>query len=587
MATDAGTVFVEVQAKIDKFKTNLKGAENRLKKFGSRTKSFISNNKTLIAGAMAGVGAGVAKVIHAYGVQEEAIAKLNQSLKNQGNFSEEASKDLQDYASSLQKVTTFGDETIIGAQSLIASFGFEGQALKDLTKATLDLATAKGMDLNAAADLVSKSVGSTTNALTRYGIEVNGVAGSTERASSAVENINKLFGGQAETVRQTTLGQVQALGNAFGDLQETIGSFIAGEGTSLVTVLTSWIEKLDTSLKLIRDQTKMWGGFGETLKRVGLEAVRSIAERLLDMSNSMLAFGPIFKLLKIDIDDVKASLNRQIDSWQATINKSQESGTVAKKTEEKKRQEIDKTTKKKIESDNKADQEQARIADVRMKRWQKLNAEQMEAEREKAEYLKETQYDYTAFAMDTANQMFAQFGQGVADMIMESRKFADVIQNIWKDIARAVIAEIAKMIAKWIAFQVLTGGAGGGFSAANRFFGGFATGGIIAEPSLITGLRSGITHVAGEAGEEAIVPVKHFSKGNRNYAMNTGPLVEQARGESDGGSMNVTVNISGQFIEGDQSKWQQLIKGRIVPELRRWTQSNPNGPFERKRGSLT
>ena len=47
------------------------------------------------------------------------------------------------------------------------------------------MATAKGMNLSAAADLVAKSVGSSTNALSRYGIQIEGV-GSTERLDSAV-----------------------------------------------------------------------------------------------------------------------------------------------------------------------------------------------------------------------------------------------------------------------------------------------------------------------------------------------------------------------------------------------------------------
>ena len=82
----------------------------------------------------------------------------------------------------------FGDETIIEAQAMIASFVKDEEAVRLATEATLDLAAAKGFDLVAAADLVSKTLGSSTNALSRYGIEVTGAVGSTERLESLTGN---------------------------------------------------------------------------------------------------------------------------------------------------------------------------------------------------------------------------------------------------------------------------------------------------------------------------------------------------------------------------------------------------------------
>ena len=96
---------------------------------------------------------------------EVALGSVNQALLNQ--------------ASALQSVTTFGDEAIINVQALIGSFTDDEEAIKAATKATLDLAAAKGMDLNAAADLVSKTLGSSTNSLSRYGVEVEAAVGST------------------------------------------------------------------------------------------------------------------------------------------------------------------------------------------------------------------------------------------------------------------------------------------------------------------------------------------------------------------------------------------------------------------------
>ena len=67
--------------------------------------------------------------------QEKAEKKLETALGK-------TSKALLNQASALQKVTTFGDEAIIGAQSLIAAFIDDEEQIKKATQATLDLASA-------------------------------------------------------------------------------------------------------------------------------------------------------------------------------------------------------------------------------------------------------------------------------------------------------------------------------------------------------------------------------------------------------------------------------------------------------------
>ena len=156
---------------------------------------------------------------------ETALGKTNKALLNQ--------------ASALQKVTTFGDEAIIGAQSLIAAFIDDEEQIKKATQATLDLASAKGMDLKAAADLVSKTLGSSTNSLSRYGIEVNGAVGSTKRLESLTSNISRLFGGQATAAAQTLGGSVEQMKNIFGDLAEDIGKTISPAIIPLIQNLTN------------------------------------------------------------------------------------------------------------------------------------------------------------------------------------------------------------------------------------------------------------------------------------------------------------------------------------------------------------
>jgi methyl-accepting chemotaxis protein len=207
----------------------IKATESRFKRLGKTLKTSALAQVAAIAGvavALRGLVRGLGAAIGAANRQAEAVNALDGALASLGPSAERVSLALQDQAAALQKVTTFGDETIIQAQAMIASFVKDEDAIKAATKATLDLAEAKGFDLVAAADLVSKTLGSSTNALTRYGIEVTGAVGSTERLTSLTENITRVFGGRATKATETFSGKVKQLSNAWGDLAEAVGEAI-------------------------------------------------------------------------------------------------------------------------------------------------------------------------------------------------------------------------------------------------------------------------------------------------------------------------------------------------------------------------
>ena len=200
--------------------------KNSYNKFNTTTRvlggSFaVIRSKMLLASFAATlVSQSVLKLVKLFGEQELAERRLSIALGR-------TSKALLNQATALQKVTTFGDEAIIGVQTSIAAFIKDEDQIKLATEATLDLAAAKGMDLKTASDLVAKSIGSSTNSLSRYGIEADGSAGSTERLESVVNNIKKLYGGFAEGELKTTIGQLRATANAVGDAGEAFGKVLA------------------------------------------------------------------------------------------------------------------------------------------------------------------------------------------------------------------------------------------------------------------------------------------------------------------------------------------------------------------------
>lgn len=197
----------------------------------------------------------IAESIELAGVQEAAEKSLAVAL----GFRSQA---LLDQASALQEVTIFGDEAIIAAQAMIAAFVKDEDQIKAATKATLDLAAAKGMSLKAASDIVSKTLGSTTNALTRYGIEVEGAVGSTERLSSLVTNISDKFGGQAAAQADIFTGKLKQLGNVFGDIKEQIG-FSVTQSDDFIDSIGRVIKVAKASAPALVELAKGIAGFAE------------------------------------------------------------------------------------------------------------------------------------------------------------------------------------------------------------------------------------------------------------------------------------------------------------------------------------
>jgi len=101
------------------------GITESLKQINTSVKSNFEAMKQsvlIFTGAFAAITATVFNAIKSFQQQEDAIATLNQALTNNGNYSKAASSDLQAYASELQKVTKYGDETILSASAMIANF---------------------------------------------------------------------------------------------------------------------------------------------------------------------------------------------------------------------------------------------------------------------------------------------------------------------------------------------------------------------------------------------------------------------------------------------------------------------------------
>ena len=173
------------------------------------------------------------------GKQEDSVRRLS------AVFGTEGAESLDKYSSQLQRASTFGDENINIVMSQIGAFGANVEQTKALTQATMDLAAGLDLDLNTAGLLVAKTIGSTTDALTRYGVGAQGATDKSEKIANVVETVDIKFGGLAKKLSETTTGQLDQASNAFGDFGEELGRVFAPMVLKTAEALRFIVENLD------------------------------------------------------------------------------------------------------------------------------------------------------------------------------------------------------------------------------------------------------------------------------------------------------------------------------------------------------
>lgn len=186
------------------------------------------------------------KSIAEYQQQEQAVNSLNRALVNSGLYSKEVSDAYIKQSEALAQLTLFGDDQILQAQSQFSMQARGIQLTQEQTRAILDFAQAQGIDAAQAAEVVGKSVGTATNALSRYGIEVNKNATEAQKLDQVMAGLNAKFGGQASAATQG-LGSITQLNKAVGELFESIGAKLAPQVSYLAKVLTDVTTNIGSS----------------------------------------------------------------------------------------------------------------------------------------------------------------------------------------------------------------------------------------------------------------------------------------------------------------------------------------------------
>ena len=556
----AQDVKIRVSAEgAEKAKQKLKGVQGSISGLGKA----VGIASTAYFGAK-GLISGFSSVINLAGQQEQAEKKLEVALGRR-------SQALLDQASALQQVTTFGDEAIIGVQASIGAFLDSEDQIKKATEATLDIASAMGMDLKSAGDLVAKTLGSSTNAMSRYGIEVQGAVGSSERLESMTKNVAKLFGGQAQAEAETLTGSIEQMSNAIGDAGEVIGGLLAPMVIKVAKGIKSLAEGVgnvigkfkefgkEVDAVLLDEKTVELNNFRDSIKGLSKEELLELNKKLSGTEGSLSIVNDQTVLLSEKNQILIDTYNKLSEAQEIAKQKILELGEGVEAVNEIRRAEIEG-----IKSVKTAEE---------MSNEERLAIRQSFSEQMRGMF--NSDFDMQRVLMSQQAEAFRQAGVdevNIARFVAEQKKqiraneisfqvgaISQLIGGLGKlNTASKGSALVSKRLAQTQAIIDTYAGANKALASAPPPFNFALAGAVIA-----SGLANVMTIEAQKFADGGIVQ-GNPSQGDVNPALLTAGevVLNQAQQENLAGGMkgNVTVNISAPVID-------DTVVDRIIPAI--------------------
>ena len=249
----------------DGFDKGLKDIEKNLQRSAKKWNELGNNLTMSLTLPIVGF---LGKSAQLFDTQAQAIAQVEAGIKSTGGVAGKTSEELQKVASSLQNITTYGDEEILEkvTANMLTFTNVTGEQFEKAQMAVLNLSTRLKTDLKSATLQVGKALNDPVkgvSALAEAGIQFtdsqkNMIKSLVEggKAAKAQEVILKeletQFGGSAEAAAKAGLGPVKQFQNAMGDAFETIGGSVLPILTQLAGHLktaSEWFAGLSSSTR--------------------------------------------------------------------------------------------------------------------------------------------------------------------------------------------------------------------------------------------------------------------------------------------------------------------------------------------------
>lgn len=226
---------------------------------GSHAGNSLASTFGKVAGVIAGafalhrIAAFGESLFHTAAEADAIWNRLTGTLELAGIEFSNVSDEIRRNAREMQDTTTVGDEEFATVLTTLVSVSQDYEGSLRNVSLVADLAAARHIDLETAAQLVGKAMVGVTGTLKKYGIVV-------KEGDDAVETMRKRFKGMAENETRTLAGQVKQLGNEWDDFKEALGRALsqAGGGSSIITTMTQTVKTLAQWIEINTGTFKDW-----------------------------------------------------------------------------------------------------------------------------------------------------------------------------------------------------------------------------------------------------------------------------------------------------------------------------------------
>lgn len=274
-------VLVEIANSVNELK--------KLQKAGvEATESVAKGFSGLKTAAVAAIGAIASSALvgflkdatHQAAESEANLQKLNTALQIAGNYSDEASAGLQNFAEAIEATTKFEGDAIIANLAYLQSLtSLNDKGLKVAQKAAIDLSAALGVDLQTATQLVGKAANGEVGAFQRYGIAIAKGKDAAETFSNTLTALQSKFGGSAAAQVNTFSGAITQAENSFNNLKKAIG-FIITQNPAVIAAIKNISGVFTTVGKIISANSQ---SFGDVIARV-IKGIGDLIELLIRLA---------------------------------------------------------------------------------------------------------------------------------------------------------------------------------------------------------------------------------------------------------------------------------------------------------------
>ncbi|MEW6250099.1 MAG: hypothetical protein AB1716_05600 [Planctomycetota bacterium] len=286
---------IDLIANDSRFQRTMRGAIARCQSLRTAMMGVANASKWMLMGATAALGFAV----KAAGQQADAERMLSNALARAGKNAAELTRRYGKAATEIQKLTTVGDEAVLGLMKQALTLGANADKLDETARAAIGLSRALGMDLDGALRATILATAGNFTMLQRY-IPALRETDSAAAKLAAVQKLANEGWAQAQDETKGLGGRMLQLKNAVGDLAEEIGKPLLDSMTAAVQRMKEWAEAI----------APVVANHGEATKAVTGTALTTLALVAI-MPRAILTVGALAKVGKVTgaaLSGLKAAL---------------------------------------------------------------------------------------------------------------------------------------------------------------------------------------------------------------------------------------------------------------------------------------